>query len=53
MVSVVKYWLIIPALLLSVVFYVIRRIYMKAAAGIKRLESSSNQIPSKDHNNVK
>lgn len=42
MVSVVKYWLIIPAILLSVVFYVIRRIYMKAAAGIKRLESSSN-----------
>ncbi len=43
-VAIVKYWLIIPGLILSVIFYYLRKIYLKASCGIKRLEASSKHL---------
>lgn len=40
-VAVVNYWLIIPAFVLGIIFFLIRKSYLKVALGIKRLEANS------------
>jgi len=39
---VVKYWPLIPVVTLGIGFTQIRKLYLKASSGIKRLEASSN-----------
>lgn len=43
-VAVVNYWLIIPAFVLGIIFFLIRKSYLKVALGIKRLEANSKEI---------
>jgi len=40
-VAFVEYWLLIPAAILGIGFSQIRKKYLKASCGIKRLEASS------------
>lgn len=43
-VAIVNYWLIIPSFVLGIVFFLIRKSYLKVALGIKRLEANSREI---------
>lgn len=41
LVAIVNYWLLFPTLLMSLLFYVLRHIYINTARSIKRLEALS------------
>ena len=43
-VAIVNYWLIIPAFVLGIVFFLIRKSYLKVTLGIKRLEANSREM---------
>lgn len=41
-VAIANYWLLIPTLIMTIFFYVLRYIYINTARSIKRIESLSN-----------
>ncbi|XP_055381017.1 probable multidrug resistance-associated protein lethal(2)03659 [Condylostylus longicornis] len=50
LVLIVNYWLIIPAVLMGVLFYIVRRVYVCTSRCIKRIESV-NRSPIYSHTN--
>lgn len=40
-VAIANYWLLIPALIILVIFYIIRGIYVRTSRSLKRVESLS------------
>lgn len=44
LVSMANYWLLIPTLVMSIIFFGLRHIYVRTARCLKRLESMGKQL---------
>lgn len=44
-VAIVNYWLLIPTAVMSILFYLIRNIYVSSGRSLKRIEALSMYIP--------